>query len=89
LEEAKAMFDSFTDEQKELVYGMIGAAVQKALAEQGGNNNSSQEDNEEMKHNVFDTNYENQNDTLSHSEIEAIFNDVETYGTLKKSCLQH
>lgn len=60
------VFNEFTEEQKDVVYAMIGQAL-----EEGGADNEDDEENggnEEMKHNVFD-NDEMQPDTvLSHSD---------------------
>ena len=60
------VFNEFTEEQKDVVYAMIGQAL-----EEGGADNDDDEENggnEEMKHNVFD-NEEMQPDTvLSHSD---------------------
>lgn len=60
------VFNEFTEEQKDVVYAMIG----QALEEVGADNEDDEENggNEEMKHNVFD-NDEMQPDTvLSHSD---------------------
>lgn len=60
------VFNEFTEEQKDIVYAVIGQAL-----EEGGADNEDDEENggnEEMKHNVFD-NDEMQPDTvLSHSD---------------------
>lgn len=60
------VLNEFTEEQKDVVYAMIGQAL-----EEGGADNEDDEENggnEEMKHNVFD-NDEMQPDTvLSHSD---------------------
>lgn len=42
-----------------------------------------------MKHNVFEGREEKFNDTLSHSEMVAIFKDAQTSGSLKQSVLSH
>lgn len=75
------VFDEFTDEQKEVVYTLIGMAWNK-------NSKSNEGDNEKMKHNVFD-NCENDTDVLSHSDVAAIFDDIRRYGSLKDSVLAH
>ena len=58
------VFDEFTDEQKDVVYAIVGQAVNDALEEAG----VSEEGEEDMKHNVFDNDYEG--DFLSHSDME-------------------
>ena len=62
----KEIFDTLTEEQKTVVYAMIG----QALEENGGGDDEG--DDEEMKHNVFD-NYEmEQGGVLSHADEEDI-----------------
>lgn len=87
----KDVFDELTEEQKNVVYFMIGQALEDA-----GVNPSESEDVEHddmegvdfMKHNVFDQETI-PNDTLSHAEIEAIFTDAKRIGSLKESFLEH
>ena len=60
------VFNSMTEEQKNVCYAMIGAA----LEESGGGDD---EEDEKVKHNVFDNDYEQQ-DYLSHADEEQILN---------------
>ena len=77
------VFDTLTDKQKTVVYAMIGQALED-------NNNPDEEGEDDMKHNVFDQdNQENQDDVLSHSDMEAVFSDARRYGSLKDSALAH
>ena len=62
----KDVFDEMTDEQKNVVYFMIGQALDEAGAGEG-----SDDEEEEMKHNVFDQEYERQ-DVLSHGDLKNI-----------------
>lgn len=75
------VFDGFTDEQKTVVYALIGQAIEDAKAENGGDNN--------MKHNAFDVETEKEQAVLSHAEIEEIFTDAKKYGSLRDSVLAH
>ena len=59
--------DSMTEEQKNVMYALIGAAIEDA---QGGDND---EEDDDVKHNVFESDYE-QGDYLTHSDEEAIIN---------------
>ena len=77
------VFDTLTEEQKTVVYALIGQAL-----EDQKNNTEEEEGNEEMKHNVFD-NETNDENVLSHSEMQAIFSDAKRYGSLKDSVLAH
>lgn len=74
----KDVFDTMTDEQKDVVYAMIAAALDEG------------EDNKEdknMSHNVFEN--ENEENTLSHDAINTIISDGKRYGSLKESFLAH
>lgn len=76
------VIDSMTEEQRNVMYALVGMAVD--------NKNSEKEDEgeENMSHNLFE-NVET-NDVLSHDDMMEIITDAaETYGSLKKSALQH
>lgn len=84
------VFDAFTDEQKQVVYAIVGAAVDEQKQEDLGDQNSDGEGDNSMKHNVFEgENNNNGEDVLSHSEIAAIFSDVKRYGNLSDAVLAH
>lgn len=57
------VFDTLNEEQKTVVYAIIGQALE-------GNENDGGE--EDMKHNVFENDYENQDSVLTHSDEMAI-----------------
>ena len=78
----KDVFDTLTEEQKTIVYALIGAAVE---AEQKKNGKDEESD---MKHNVFDTD-EVENDVLMHDAMNTIIADGKRYGSLKESFLAH
>lgn len=78
----KDVFDEMTEEQKTVVYAMIGQALEDAKGEE------SEGDDEDMKHNVFDQE-ERMGDVLSHSEMKEIISDAKRYGSLKEAVLQH
>lgn len=81
--------EDFTDEQKEVVYAIVGQAVKNALEEAGENGG----DEEDMKHNAFDNydQYEEEDGihVLSHSEIQDIFKDAPQTGSLRSAVLAH
>lgn len=85
------IIDSMTDEQKAVMYGLIGQAIEETKNE---NNEENNEEDNDMKHNAFDKSAEmtgrdvNEN-TISHADEAAIFADVKRYGSLKESALQH
>ena len=87
------VIDSMTEEQKKVLYALVGAAVSDTDDEEDSTGGS-----EEMKQNVFDTTDEREMDgVLMHSdgtlvtvdEIETVFKDAKRYGSLKDSCLNH
>ena len=63
------VFDEFTDEQKDVVYALIGMAVEDASA---GNEDNSEGDDEDMKHNVFDNDEVYQKNVITHADQEGI-----------------
>lgn len=81
------VFNEFTDEQKNVVYAMVGMAMEGAGA--GEDIEHSEGGNEFMKTNVFDQD-NTQDVALMHSEIlsDAIA-DAKRYGSLRESLLQH
>lgn len=96
------VFATFTDEQKKVVYALIGQALEDAGVDVDDKDDedakhSAFDDDEEyeggndtMKHNVFDqeTNTENQ-EVLSHSEMVEIFDEAKRNGSLADTVLQH
>lgn len=71
----KDVFDSMTEEQKTVVYAMIGQALEDAGAaddEDVEHSDYSEEGDDFMKHNVFDQSEVTQKNTLSHSDQQAI-----------------
>lgn len=78
----KEIFNSLTDEQKTVVYLMIGAALKEDAPEE------KEEEDEDMKHNVFDAD-ERQENYLTHADYEQIFADAKRLGSLKDSVLMH
>ena len=76
------VFDSLTEEQKTVVYALIGMALEE--------NEKDGEEEPEMKHNLFDQNDERDDVTvLSHSDMEAIFSDAKRGGSLKDAAIAH
>ena len=81
--------DSMSEEQRNVMYALIGQALEdvKHNDEEVENNNEG-EDNE-MKHNVFENQNDNNQNTLTHADMEAILRDAKRYGSLKEAVLQH
>ena len=63
------VFDEMTDEQKNVVYAMIGQALEDAGVEDDDDND---EEDTEMKHNVFEKDEVQKGEYLTHADQEAI-----------------
>ena len=80
--------DSMSEEQKNVMYALIGQALEGKKEVE--HSNIDNEGEEEMKHNVFENdNNKKQDNVLTHSEMEAIIKDAKRYGSLRESCLAH
>ena len=77
------VFNTLSEKQKNVVYAMIGQALEEAESK----NNEKGED--DMKHNVFDQETETQENVLSHDAMNTIITDAKRYGSLKESFLAH
>ena len=74
--------DSMNEEQKKVLYGLVGAALEAGQEEET-------EGEDKVKHNVFD-NEEQQNDTvLVHDAMNEILKDAKRTGSLRDSYLEH
>lgn len=76
------VFDTLTEKQKTVVYGIIGQALEEA---KGGSDDDKED--EKVKHNVFDTYEEQDGGYLSHSDEEAIISLAKSssVGSLKEA----
>ena len=85
------VFDEMTEEQKNVVYAMVGMALEENGADDEEEMEHSDEgDVYEMKNNVFDNDGVQDNDNvLSHADMETIIGDAKRYGSLKESFLAH
>ena len=86
------VFETLNEEQKNVVYAMIGQALQHSEEdlpdEESDEENNDEEGEDDMKHNVFDN--ENKDEVLQHSEILAnAITDAKKYGSLKESVIEH
>lgn len=81
--------DSMTEEQRNVMYALIGQALEGSDVKHSDENENGGED--EMKHNVFESeNIQGANSNeLTHAEMQAILKDGKRYGSLRESCLQH
>ena len=87
----KDVVDSMSEEQKNVLYALVGQALEgKEMAQSAIENNNIEDGGEqEMKHNVFEGKETDNKDVLSHDAMETIFKDAKRYGSLKESFLAH
>ena len=77
----KDVFDTFTEEQKTVVYALIGQALEDAKSEKDNETEDKMKHSDEieggndtMKHNIFDNDKQTQENVLSHSDQMEIIN---------------
>lgn len=81
------VIDSMTEEQKNVMYALVGQALSENETDEENQNNQG---DKTMKHNVFENDETiTGNGVLSHAEQMEIINDGKRYGSLKESALQH
>jgi len=87
----KDVFDEMTEEQKSVVYALVGAAVEQAKKGELPDDEDTEEDveDEEMKQNAFENDRYNKGEVLSHAEMQDIMSDARKLGSLKEAVLQH
>ena len=86
----KDVFDTLTEEQKTVVYALIGQALEDAGvadddAEEDKNIKHSEGGNETMYNNVFDRNEKQEANVLSHADQEEILTTAKNVGSFKKA----
>lgn len=82
----KEVFDELTEEQKNVVYFMIGQALEEA----GVDSDEDEEEEETVKHNLFDNDFGGyQGDELTHDEMTAIIASAKRGGSLKEAVIEH
>ena len=88
------VFNSMTDEQKNVVYAMIGQALEDAGVDDDEDEDEDEGGNNNMKHNVFDnsdymTGDADDREILSQSEFNDIMDEARRNGSLKDTFIQH
>lgn len=90
----KDVFDSMTDEQKNVVYYMIGEAIKAPdtieQSDESGDVIKHEQEGSTMTRNVFEQNSSTtEKPVLSHSDLQAIVSDAQKLGSFKEAFLQH
>ena len=84
------VFNSFNEEQKTVVYALIGQALEDAKRSKTDDDSDDTEGgNKNMKHNIFDMDEQQPDNVLSHSEMMAVISDAKRYGSMRESALAH
>ena len=78
------VFDTLNEEQKTVVYAIIGQILEENGASDNNNDDMEEKD---MKHNVFDN--EQNGEVLSHADMAAVLSDAKRYGSLKDAAIAH
>ena len=85
------VFNTLTEKQKNVVYTLIGAALEENSNDEDDDENDvehSEGGYEDMKTNVFDREDSMEN-TLSHDAMDTIIKDAKRYGSMRDSFLAH
>ena len=77
------VINTLNEEQKTAVYALIGMALEDK------EDDEENEGGKDMKHNVFDQEEIQQDNVLSHSDMQEIISDAKRYGSMKESFLAH
>lgn len=82
------VFDTLTEDQKTVVYAIIGQVLESNKAGADTKNDSEEEDSK-MQHNLFDPETRDTTKTLSHDAVQTIIGDAKRCGSMKASVLEH
>lgn len=86
----KDVIDSMTEEQRNVMYALIGEAIESTKNE--SDDDQSNEEENQMKHNAFeneDQTKKEETETLSHSEFMEIVSEAKRKGSMKDAFLDH
>jgi HK97 family phage prohead protease len=85
-ETVKDVYETLSDKQKKAVAIIVGQAITDAKS--GSKKDSdNKEDNEDMKHNVFDN--DQSATTLTHADVQGILDDAKRLGSLREAVNQN
>ena len=82
------VFDTLTEDQKTVVYAIIGQVLENNKTGADTKNDSKEED-PKMQHNLFDPETQDTTKTLSHDAVQTIIGDAKRCGSMKASVLEH
>ena len=82
------VIDGMTEEERNVMYALIGQAIENERNGAVEHNDEDEEDNT-VKHNVFDNDAAQSGNYLSHSDMVTIFKDAKRLGSLKEAVEEH
>lgn len=83
----KDVFDTLNEEQKNVVYYLVGQAMDSKGESEADDKDEDKEEDKEVKHNVFEN--DTPENTLTHAEFMEIVNDAKRCGSMKDAFLAH
>lgn len=83
------VFDTLTDEQKDVVYALIGQAMESEAKHSDDLEHSDYLGGDEMRYNVFEGHDEGEMDYLTHADMESIMASAIELGSMKEAVVQH
>ena len=83
------IFDTLTEKQKKAVYAIVGSIVKDEKDDSEEKEDDKNEGGNDMKHNLFDQDEQQEANVLSHSDMVAIFEDAKRGGSLRDAFLAH
>lgn len=79
------VFSTLTEKQKNAVYAVVEMALEEKKDSDNDDDNKNKGGNDSMKHNVFDQDTKDNDNVLSHSDMENIFKDAKRNGRLSEA----
>lgn len=82
------VIDEMTEEQKNVMYALIGQAIENernGSVQHSDENDIDDEEDETVKQNVFDNGTAKSGNYISHSDMQVIFRDAKRLGSLKEA----
>ena len=74
------IINSMNEKQRNVLEALVGQALSE-----GGGDSDNDEEGSEMKHNVFETETQEESNVLSHSDMEEIFRNAKRVGSLREA----
>ena len=83
------VIDTMTKEQQDVMYALIGSVMEEADSSNNDEDEDEEDKDKSMKHNFFSDGAVNNNDYLSHSDMQKIIEDGKRIGSLREAVNQN